>query len=177
MLFTGIGGCFLRVPDCRPARGRSRHVCSRTQSGSVAQRDLRPAGGGDSLFAHRRWLPGNGGHGAGERGAKVANRNDCLVALARKFHTRLAGEATERSKNCHAVEGRRDFRAYVKTARRFCFSPHELERGDGVMKHQRSKGVQNHSECEKCGLNSYPVAHAPAFCFSGFNTPMPGKLR
>jgi hypothetical protein len=31
--------------------------------------------------------------------------------LARKFHTLLAGGATECSENCHAVEGRRDFRA------------------------------------------------------------------
>ena len=36
--------------------------------------------------------------------------------------------------------------------RRFCFSPHELERGGGIMKHQRNKCVQSHSECEKCGL-------------------------
>ena len=74
------------------------------------------------------------------------------LAPARKFHTLLAGGATECSEHYYAIEGRRDFRAYDKTARRFCFSPHELEMGGGVMKHQRSKGVQSHSECEKCGL-------------------------
>jgi hypothetical protein len=34
---------------------------------------------------------------------------------------------------------------------------HELERGGGVMKHQGSKGVQSHSESEKCGLSARPV--------------------
>jgi hypothetical protein len=75
-----------------------------------------------------------------------------LSPQARKFHTLLAGGATECSEHFYAVEGRRAFRAYDKTARRFCFSPHELEMGGGVMKHQSSKGVQSHSECEKCGL-------------------------
>ena len=91
-----------------------------------------------------------------------------METLARKFHTLLAGGATECSEHYYAVEGRRGFRAYDKTARRFCFSPHELEMGGGVMKHQRSKGVQSHSECEKCGL-AHPVAQSEGVCLLHVN--------
>jgi hypothetical protein len=72
--------------------------------------------------------------------------------LARKFHTLLAGGATECSGNCHAVEGRRDFRAYVKTAWRFCFSPHELKATAKTPMHRASGRREDQSECEKCGL-------------------------
>jgi hypothetical protein len=76
------------------------------------------------------------------------------ASLARKFHTLLAGGATECSEDYYVVESRRDFRADDKTASpfdklrapslsrgRFCFSPHDLEMGGGVMKQQRSKDV------------------------------------
>ena len=74
------------------------------------------------------------------------------AALARKFHTLLAGEATECSENCHAVGGRRDFRADVKTAWRFCFSPHELKATAKTLTHRASGRREDQSECEKCGL-------------------------
>ena len=76
----------------------------------------------------------------------------CAHELARKFHTLLAGEATECSENCHAVGGRRDFRAYVKTARRFCFSPHELKATAKTPTRRASGRREDQSECEKCGL-------------------------
>ena len=38
--------------------------------------------------------------------------------------------------------------------------------GGGVMMHQRSKGVQSHSECEKCGLADLPTNPAGS-CFGG----------
>ena len=74
--------------------------------------------------------------------------------LARKFPSLLAGGATERSENCHAVEGRRDFRAYVKTAWRFCFRPHELKATAKTPTHRASGRREDQSECEKCGLTA-----------------------
>ena len=75
-----------------------------------------------------------------------------LPRLARKFHTLLAGGATECSANRHTVEGRRDFQAYVKTAWRFCFSPHELTAPVKTPRHRASGRREDQSECEKCGL-------------------------
>ena len=40
---------------------------------------------------------------------------DVAYDLARKFHTLLAGGATECLEHYYGVEGRRDFRAYDKT--------------------------------------------------------------
>ena len=76
------------------------------------------------------------------------------LPLTRKFHTLLAGEVTECSENCHAVEGRRDFRAYVKTAWRFCFRPHELKATAKTPTHRASGRREDQSECEKCGLTA-----------------------
>ena len=68
-------------------------------------------------------------------------------APARKFHTLLAGGATECSENCYVVEGRRDFRAYYKTARRFCLSPHDLEAGARTPPRRPADRRGNRSEC------------------------------
>ena len=71
-----------------------------------------------------------------------------LLGLARKFHTLLAGEAIECSGNYYVVEGRRDFRADEKTARRFCFSPHELARGGrSLVPLLRAGTGDRHHEC------------------------------
>ena len=85
------------------------------------------------------------------------------VGLARKFHTLLAGEATECSENCHAVGGRWDFRTYVKTAWRFCFSPHELKATAKTPMHRASGRREEQSECEKCGLG-FPGRVAASAC-------------
>ena len=55
--------------------------------------------------------------------------------------TMLAGGVTRCSDLHHAGDGRKDFRAYYKTARRFCFSPHELEMDAGILDHRSGKDV------------------------------------
>ncbi len=55
--------------------------------------------------------------GSGWRNEPHALRGGQDQPSSPKFPTLLAGEVTECSENCHAVEGRRDFRDYVATAK------------------------------------------------------------
>ena len=73
-------------------------------------------------------------------------------ARARTFHTLLATGATLCPKYLTAFAALEDVRAKIKTAWRFCFSPHEREGADVRPPHRRQAPGQYRGKGEKCGL-------------------------
>ena len=110
----------------------------------------------------------------------------CMTAVkfVRRLRSTLESQFSEENRRaCIAVQVNRKtklaplmFLLKSQTLRQ-CFFIGKTEKRTGrVKKHGTERGQDEPVLPFQTPL-SYPVAHALAFCFSDFNTPMPGRLR